>query len=379
MAHTIKINNVTYTANNIYYCSPTGNDTTGDGTISKPFFSYLTAYNKAVDGDAICFLKGEYNYTNANVYQYIDTYGHGTFSCEKSILIFSDIRNTKINISYSCSRGRGYGFAHMKGKLINVHFKTVALSNINSSIWGYTLNSIMFNEPQVGWTLSNCIFEFSNPYTKHTLVYDNLGTATTINNCVFYVYDTMLEQNYSGNITLKNCVFNKQIVYNSFYGGSGSSATATNCTIDSSMNTTKSKLLSYTSKLPSGEVYIDNIPMTAILVSQININPNSAELIAKKQLQLTAEILPTNATNKNVTWSSSDDLIATVDFNGLITGNKKGTCIITATAQDGSGIKSTCTINVISPVSEVIKKTVANAIKSHKLIQEYAIISIKEE
>lgn len=464
MAYTIKINNESYRANNIYYCSPNGNDTTGDGTANKPFFSYLAAYNKAVDGDAICFLEGEYNYTNDHVYQKNDGWGHCTFSCEKDLLIFSDIRNTKINISYTCNAGRGYGFGYMKGKVINVHFKTVALKKINDSSWNGTLNSVMFTWPYENFYMSNCIFEFSNPYTKHSLVYDNNRTATTIKNCVFYIYDSVLELNYSGNIYLQHCVFNKQIVYNSFVGGGGSSATYGSCLVDSSMNTTKSKLLSYTSQLPSNPVYINGVELNAVsvtgititgvsnkiytentlqltatvtpsnatnktvtwsssnnsvatvnsnglvtgkgpgtctitakandgsnksatysitvkqLVTKITLDKTEIEIKTKEQLQLTAIIEPENATNKNIVWSSSDESVATVSPNGLVTAiTRKGTCIITATAQDGSGIKGTCTINVISPVSEVIKGAVTNAIKSHKLIQEYTIISNKED
>lgn len=55
---------------------------------------------------------------------------------------------------------------------------------------------------------------------------------------------------------------------------------------------------------------------------------------------------PSNATNKIVTWSSSDESVATVDNGGKITPKKIGSTIITVTSQDGSK-KATCTVTVV--------------------------------
>ena len=59
---------------------------------------------------------------------------------------------------------------------------------------------------------------------------------------------------------------------------------------------------------------------------------------------LTPIITPANAHNKNVTWQSSDEEVATV-ANGVVTGVKRGTATITATTEDG-GYKATATVNV---------------------------------
>lgn len=61
---------------------------------------------------------------------------------------------------------------------------------------------------------------------------------------------------------------------------------------------------------------------------------------------LTASILPSNTTNKTVTWSSSDNNIATVTSAGVVTPKTAGSVTITATANDGSGAKGTKTITV---------------------------------
>ena len=69
---------------------------------------------------------------------------------------------------------------------------------------------------------------------------------------------------------------------------------------------------------------------------------------------LTATVLPANADNKAVTWSSSDETVATVDENtGLVTGVAMGQATITATSRDG-GKTGTCTVTVGAPSVERI-------------------------
>jgi hypothetical protein len=60
--------------------------------------------------------------------------------------------------------------------------------------------------------------------------------------------------------------------------------------------------------------------------------------------QLTAKVDPAGTA---VTWSSDKEEIATVDANGLVTAVAAGTAVITATANDGSGVKATCTVTVV--------------------------------
>ena len=86
------------------------------------------------------------------------------------------------------------------------------------------------------------------------------------------------------------------------------------------------------------------VPVTGVTLSQTqaslycNRTPNT--------LALTAKVAPDNATNKAVTWTSSDSAVATVDQNGVVTALARGTAVITATAADGSGANATCTVTV---------------------------------
>ena len=74
--------------------------------------------------------------------------------------------------------------------------------------------------------------------------------------------------------------------------------------------------------------------------TQLIIDANTGQLV-----QLTATVQPSNVTNK-VAWKSSDYNVASVDQSGKVTANDSGTCTITCSATDGSGVKATCQVTV---------------------------------
>ena len=77
----------------------------------------------------------------------------------------------------------------------------------------------------------------------------------------------------------------------------------------------------------------------------VTVTPASCTVEVGESKQLTATVMPENASEKTVVWSSSDSKIATVDANGTVKGIKNGTATITATAVDG-GFSDTCTVTV---------------------------------
>lgn len=85
------------------------------------------------------------------------------------------------------------------------------------------------------------------------------------------------------------------------------------------------------------------------LIEKITLNSSSITLEKDKTHQLTATITPSNATDKSVTWSSSNTTVATVSSSGLVTAKSPGTATITCKANDGSGVLATCTVTVTSP------------------------------
>lgn len=95
------------------------------------------------------------------------------------------------------------------------------------------------------------------------------------------------------------------------------------------------------------------IPVTGVTVS-----PETASLILDEYLQLTADVLPENASNKKVTWSSNNTNVADVDATGLVIATGEGSATITATTEDGEFTASSM-VTVTVPVSGITVNPVA--------------------
>ena len=87
-----------------------------------------------------------------------------------------------------------------------------------------------------------------------------------------------------------------------------------------------------------------------VKVSNVTVNPATVKLTSKGQnTQLSVSVLPSNAENKSIVWSTSNASVATVDNNGVVTAVANGNAIITAAALDGSGKSGSCTVTVEIP------------------------------
>ena len=91
-------------------------------------------------------------------------------------------------------------------------------------------------------------------------------------------------------------------------------------------------------------VLVGSWAMAQIPVTSITVNPGSYDLEKGYKSTLKVTVLPQDATDPSVTWSTSDATIVTVDADGTIHYNKDGVVTITATANDGSEVKGTCTV-----------------------------------
>ena len=81
-------------------------------------------------------------------------------------------------------------------------------------------------------------------------------------------------------------------------------------------------------------------------VTSIYLNKTALEMTALDTYQLQASVYPSEANNKEVSWESSDEKVATVDKNGLVQAKEKGTAVITAKAKDGSEVSRSCKVTV---------------------------------
>ena len=91
-----------------------------------------------------------------------------------------------------------------------------------------------------------------------------------------------------------------------------------------------------------------------VAVSKISLSQAAATLIEGEDLTLTATVTPDEATDKSISWSSSNPSVATVDNTGKVTAVATGTAIITAMANDGSGVSASCEVTVTKPTYVII-------------------------
>ena len=121
--------------------------------------------------------------------------------------------------------------------------------------------------------------------------------------------------------------------------------------------TSNIKVTSNTIKSNSN-VTSNNNSNSNIKVNGVKLDKTSVAIKVGGTTNLVATINPSNSTNKNVTWSSSNTGVATVDKNGKVIGIKAGKAVITVTTKDG-GYKATATITVSTNVINVSSVTIS--------------------
>lgn len=112
----------------------------------------------------------------------------------------------------------------------------------------------------------------------------------------------------------------------------------------------------------SATITVEALP---VATTGLTLNKNSISLVTGDMETLIATVTPDNATNKAVTWKSSDTTVVTVDSNGKVTAMKKGTATITVTTEEGS-FTDTCEVSVACSHANT---TVHPAVESTCLIQ----------
>ena len=93
-----------------------------------------------------------------------------------------------------------------------------------------------------------------------------------------------------------------------------------------------------------------------VKVTGVSVTPSSLKMEVNEEKSLTAKISPSNATNKNLSWSSSDPETVKVDDYGNLTALKAGSATITVTTEDG-GKTATCSVTVKEPAPETVAVT----------------------
>ena len=93
-------------------------------------------------------------------------------------------------------------------------------------------------------------------------------------------------------------------------------------------------------KEPAEEPRPEKVP-----VSSVTLDKTALELVEGNSQNLIATVSPSNASNKSVSWKSSNTAVASVSEEGKVTAIKAGTAIITVTTADG-GKTATCRVTI---------------------------------
>ncbi len=112
-------------------------------------------------------------------------------------------------------------------------------------------------------------------------------------------------------------------------------------------------------------------------VTKIQITGASRKIAAGKKIQLTASVLPSNASNKAVKWTTSNKKYATVDSKGKVSVKKASagkSVTITATAADGSGVKATYKIKIQKDAVKSITLKAKKTVKAGKTLKVKATV-----
>ncbi|MDD2297586.1 MAG: endonuclease [Sphaerochaetaceae bacterium] len=94
-------------------------------------------------------------------------------------------------------------------------------------------------------------------------------------------------------------------------------------------------------------------PNAIVPITSLTVSPTTKSLQVGEEINIVPTIVPTNATNKVLNWTSSNTGVGVVSSNGHVIGVGEGTTTITASATDSSGLSATCSVTVTPLTSGV--------------------------
>ncbi len=113
-----------------------------------------------------------------------------------------------------------------------------------------------------------------------------------------------------------------------------------------------------------------------VSVTQVKVSGAANKILVGKSVTLQAEVLPANAANKSLNWTSSDAKVASVDKNGKVTGLASGAATIKAEAVDGSKVSGSYQVTVVDAVEKISLKSGTKGIAAGKKVTIKATVSV---
>ncbi len=96
-----------------------------------------------------------------------------------------------------------------------------------------------------------------------------------------------------------------------------------------------------------------HVTVNPVLAESLTLSPDSWSGTEGETFQITATVMPDNATDKTIEWTTSDAAVATVDEAGVVSVLKAGSCVIMASTVDGSGVSAECIITGASGIDSM--------------------------
>lgn len=254
------------------------------------------------------------------------------------------------------------------------------LDNIDIDLSNYYTKSQTYNRDEINKKISDIVIESGNisfrdveynevftleETTIEPTIYGNIvisATSLTVNEKETITFTVKLDKaptnNQIVNISVNNvyCTLDKSsLTFTSSNYNIYQTVTVTGVHDDSNYND-KSSIITISSANVSSKnisVTIKNIdkkPSTTISVASVSLDKSTHNMKVDETIQLNVNILPSDATNKAITWSVSNSNAAVV--NGLVTAKNVGECIITVTTEDGNK-EASCSL-IINAKNETI-------------------------
>lgn len=209
--------NVTYT--NVRYISPTGSDSTGDGSFAKPYASFDGAVASAIAGDLIYFMRGNYNVT---------TLVSGT----NAGYGYSAIYDKDLQLTIYGEPGTYITMNNPTNPVRDTH--AIDITNAGTQVIGLIIDYLVTNKGSSNYSRSifgdggylrgyiyNCHFIIRS---ATSFSYANVSNTLQVINCQFSILATSMDSSYSGFTTFSKCEFSGYITaLTTSYGMSSSS------------------------------------------------------------------------------------------------------------------------------------------------------------